>query len=140
MVGAFMDQPSLHTSDCAEKVQTLLTSAELRAIFSLTARWVGARGVNASALLEETPAGSARDWLERRLAIQEFEDEASAKRFIERAIPRLDKARIARETKRLKREFLEARRAGDHTRAEALMRQMNDSFRSARSAGTEAER
>lgn len=141
LVGAFLDQPSLHATDCAEKVQPVLTSAELRAIFVLTARWVGARGVDASEILREFPEGSsARHWLERRLAVQEFEDEASAKRFVERAAPKLERDAIARETKRLRREFLEAKRAGDDVRAEALMRQMNESFRSAQRAGSEAER
>jgi len=140
LVGAFLDQPSLHATDCAEKVQRVLTSAHLRAIFSLTAQWAGARGVDASALLDEIPDGSAREWLVPRLARQTFEDEASAQRFIERAVPKLERDRIARETKRLKREMLEARRAGDDARAEALMRQMNESFRSAGRAGTEGER
>lgn len=140
LVGAFLDQPGLHADECARTVQPLLTSAELRAIFLSTARWVGARGVDASELLKDFPEGSsARHWLERRLAVQEFEDEAGAKRFVERAAPKLERDRIARETKRLRREFLEAKRAGDDVRAEALMRQMNESFRGAPRAG-EAER
>ncbi len=140
VVAAFLDQPALHGTECAEKVQSLLTSDDLRAIFSATARWVGARGVDAAVLLDETPEGSGRDWLERRLAVQEFEDETSATQFIERAIYKLDHDRIARETKRLRREFLEAKRAGDDERAEALMRQMNESFRSAPRPGAEAKR
>ena len=74
-----------------------------------------------------------------RLARQEFEDEASAKRFIERVVPKLEKDHIARKHRRLKREFLEAKRGGDDARAEALMRQMNESFRSAKRTGPEAE-
>jgi len=140
LVAVFLDQPSLHGAECAEKVHSLLTSDELRAIFSLTARWVGARGVDAAVLLEETPEGSGRDWLERRLAVQEFEDETSATRFIERAVQKLDRDRVSRETKRLRREFLEAKRAGDDVRAEALMREMNESFRSAPHSGAEAKR
>lgn len=140
LVGAFLDVPSLHGASSAEKVQQLLTSDDLRAIFLATTRWVGARGVDASALLGEVPAGSAREWLERRLVVQEFEDEASAGRFVERVVSRLEKDHISRENKRLKREFMEAKRAGDDARAEALMRQMNESFRSASRSGTDAER
>lgn len=140
LVGAFIDQPHLHESGCAEKVQTLLTSDDLRAIFSLTARWVGARSVDASALLDEIAedqGGPFRDWLERRLAVQEFEDEASAEQFIERVVPKLERKHIAREDKRLKREFREAKRAGDEERAVALMRQMSDAFRGAGRSGAE---
>lgn len=140
LVGVFLDLPNLHGSECAEKVQRLLTSDDLRAIFLATTRWVGARGVDASALLEEVPAGSAREWLEGRLAVQEFGDETSARRFIERVVPKLERDHIARVNKRLKHEFLEAKRVGDDARAEELMRRMNESFRSARRTGTEAER
>ncbi|MEQ8456161.1 MAG: DNA primase [Sandaracinaceae bacterium] len=138
MVGAFIDHPALHEpangaeSSCAEKVQELLTSADLRAIFHATTRWVGSRGIDAAALLEEVSEdSSARDWLERRLAVQEFEDETSARRFIERVVQKLERDRVARENKRLSREILEARRAGDDERADALMRQKSQLFRSA---------
>ncbi|MBX3268893.1 MAG: DNA primase [Sandaracinaceae bacterium] len=140
IVGAFLDQPSLLGTDCAERVQPLLTSAELRAILVSTARWAGARAVDAPALLEEHSESPARRWLERRLAVQEFEDETSARRFVERAAPKLERDRVARETQRLRREFLEAKRAGDDVRAEALMRQMNESFRGAPRTGSEVER
>jgi len=134
LVGAFIDHPSLHEHDrsCAEKVQELLTSDDLRAIFHATTRWVGSRGIDAAALLEEVSEDSpAREWLERRLAVQEFEDETSARRFIERVVQKLERDRVARENKRLSREILEARRAGDDERADALMRQKSQLFRSA---------
>ena len=109
-----------------------MTSADLRAIFHATTRWVGSRGIDAAALLEEVSEdSSARDWLERRLAVQEFEDETSARRFIERVVQKLERDRVARENKRLSREILEARRAGDDERADALMRQKSQLFRSA---------
>ncbi len=139
VLGAFIDQPKLHQSDFAEKIHGLLTDADLRAIFAATARWASARGVDASELLQlpglAEGDGPVRDWLERRLAVQEFEDESSAARFIERAIPKLERDRVARKNRRLKREFLEAKRAGDDARADALMREMSESFKSARSAG-----
>ena len=140
LVSAFLDQPSLHASECAEKVQPLLTSAQLRAIFLLTAQWVGARGVDAAALLGQVPEGSARDWLERRLAIQEFEDEEGARRFVERAAQKLERDRIGRETKRLRDELREAKRAGDDQRVQVLMRQITESFRRATPTGADVER
>ncbi len=129
LVGAFLDQPNLHRSDCAEKVQELLTSAELRAIFALTTRWVGSRGVDASALLDELARGPARTWLERRLAVQYFEDEASALRDVQSVLARLTRKRAERERKQLRRQILEAGRAGDEARAEELTRRLMDRFR-----------
>ncbi len=129
LVGAFLDQPGLHRSGCAEKVQELLTSAELRAILALTTRWVGSRGVDASALLDELGRGPARTWLERRLAVQYFDDEASALRDVERVAAELSRMRAKRERKHLEREILNARRAGDEARAEELTRLLMDRFR-----------
>lgn len=138
LVGAFLDQPALHAeSDCAEKVQGLLTSADLRAIFSLTRRWVGSRGIDAAALLGELESdNTAREWLERRLAVQKFEDEASARSYVDRATAKLARERAKRDGKLLNRQILEAQRAGDMERAEALRRQSMDLFRSAARGGT----
>lgn len=124
LVEAFLDQPGLHASGSAEKVQELLTSADLRAILSLTARWVGSRGVDAPALLDELGDRPARAWLERRLAIQEYPDEASALRAVEVLSAQLERRRAKAERDRLRREILEARRGGDHARAEKLMHQV----------------
>ena len=132
LLGAFLDHPSLHESDKAEKVQELLTSDDLRAIFTLTARWVGSRGVDAARLLSDIEEdNSAREWLERRLAVQEFEEATDAERFAERAIENLERRRVARENKRLSREILAARRAGDDERADDLTRQKVDLYKSA---------
>jgi DNA primase len=139
MVGAFLDQPNLHRSACAENVHELLTSAELRAIFALTARWVGSRGIDASALLEEIADGtSAREWLERRLVVQKYEDEASAERAVHTGLRTLARKRFKRDDRRLSREIMEARRAGDDARAEALTRQKLELFRSASSLTTQS--
>lgn len=138
LVEAFLDQPNLHASGVAEKVQELLTSADLRAILSLTARWVGSRGVNAPALLEELGDRPARAWLERRLAVQEFDDEASALSAVEVISARLLRERAKVERDRLRREILDARRSGDSARAERLTRQVMelDRFRGAPRADT----
>ncbi|MGE3631969.1 MAG: toprim domain-containing protein, partial [Sandaracinaceae bacterium] len=138
VVGAFLDQPGLHASGLTEKIHEVLTGQDLRAILATTARWVGARAVNASELLAAdflAPHGEdapIRKWLTKRLAVQEFADEASAARFVERAIPKLEHERVARRNKRLKRDYLEAKRAGDDSRADELMREMSELFKSAR--------
>lgn len=129
LVGAFLDQPGLHASGCAEKVQDVLTSDDLRAILALTTRWVGSRGVDASALLDQLGPRPARTWLERRLAVQYFEDEASARRDVDRVLAELTRKHATRDRKLLEREILEARRAGDEARAEDLTRQLMDRFR-----------
>lgn len=130
LVGAFLDQPSLHASGCAEKVHELLTSTDLRAILSLTAQWVGSRGVDAAVLLDELGDSPARVWLERRLALQDFEDDASAQSFVERALALMEEQSLDRERKRLRREFQEAKRMGDQERADALWRRISEMHRS----------
>ena len=114
----------------------LLTSADLRAILSLTQRWAGARGIDATAMLGDLGESPARDWLERRLAVQVFEDEASAQSFVERAILLMDEQRLERERKRLRREFQEAKRVGDHERADALWRRISEVHRGSPRRGT----
>ena len=132
-----MDFPTLHESGCAESVQRLLTSDHLRAIFRVTAQWVGARGVDASALLDEIDDDNpARGWLESRLALQAHANEAEALRTVERVLHKLERDRFKREDRRLKREILEARRAGDDERAEELTRRMMELFRSARASAS----
>lgn len=136
VVGAFLDHPGLHTSDCAEKVHGLLTSADLRAILSLTQRWAGSRGIDATALLNELGDSPAREWLERRLVHQVFDEEAGARSFVERALVRMEDQRLGRERKRLRREFQEAKRMGDHERADALLRQISELDRRSLRRGT----
>lgn len=131
-----MDHPGLHTSDCAEKVHGLLTSADLRAILVLTQRWAGSRGIDATALLNELGDSPAREWLERRLVHQVFDEEAGARSFVERALVRMEDQRLGRERKRLRREFQEAKRMGDHERADALLRQISELDRRSLRRGT----
>lgn len=137
LVGAFVDHPSLHGSECAEKVHELLTSAELRAIFSLTARWAGSRGVDASAWLEELVDNPAREWLERRLVVPTFVEEASARQEVELVSAKLALDRAKRDRSRLEQEIRDARREGDDARVFDLMRQMTelDRFRNAARRG-----
>jgi DNA primase len=135
VVGAFIDWPSIHTEPVAERARALLTSAELRAILERTAEWAETRGVRASALLHELEDGPARTWLEHRLAVQHFEDAASARGFVERALPSLERDRAKEEQRRIRAELNDARRSGDDERAASLMRRMNDLFQSAGRAG-----
>lgn len=137
LVGVFLDHPSLAKSDCAEKVQEFLTSESLRAIFLATVRFVDSRGVDASALLAEFGASPARTWLEGRLAVQHFQTVGDAESFLRRTLPVLQRRGALAQQRRLNREILLARRAGDDARAEALTRQMSEVFRRAGRVGTE---
>jgi DNA primase len=164
LVGAFVDQPSLHHSECAQKVHGLLTSADLRAIFSLTTRWAGSRedasawlqALAESGVLGEDGLGengvlgegkqleddTAREWLERRLVAPTFVDEASARQEVELVSAKLELDRAKRDRGRLEQEIRDARRAGDDARVFDLLRQMTelDRFRAAARRGTVGKR
>lgn len=81
-------------------------------------------------LLDELGDSPARVWLERRLALQDFEDDASAQSFVERALALMEEQSLDRERKRLRREFQEAKRMGDQERADALWRRISEMHRS----------
>jgi len=137
LVGAFLDQPSLFASPPGEKVPGLLTSADLRAIFAATPRFVGSRGVDASALLAEFVESAARGWLENRLAVHTFQDEASARDFLDKTLPVLFRRMAKKERTELKRSVLEAGRAGDQDRVNELMRRIDELDQRAKRGGTE---
>ncbi|MBZ0115969.1 MAG: hypothetical protein K8H88_03160, partial [Sandaracinaceae bacterium] len=128
LVGALLDQPSLLASHDLEKIQELLTSDDLRTILRSAARLVGMRGVDASALLTEVGESAARDWLEKRLAVQNFDDEASARVAISRMLTVLTRRAYQRKRKELERELLRARRAGDEEQVVALSRRIGQLY------------
>jgi hypothetical protein len=135
VVGAFLDSPTLFSQPEAEIVQDLLTSPDLRAIFSTAARMGQDRGVvDAAALLAEVGEGPARGWLEERLSIENY-DERAARAMLQRALPLLRKQAVERELPRLADEALEARRTGDHERAEELTRHRERVLQSIKSIG-----
>lgn len=128
VVGAFLDHPVLTSSGLAKKVQEVLTSADLRAILALATRYAPTRAVDASAILTEVGDSPASDWLKRRLAIQQFATKAEAESYLERALVKLMQDSARREIRRLRREVLEARRAGDEERIGELMRELTTRF------------
>ncbi|MEO0325279.1 MAG: toprim domain-containing protein, partial [Myxococcota bacterium] len=122
VVGALLDAPELLASRAAE-VQDLLTSPDLRAILRDASRQVVERGrVEAAALLEMAEENGAVGWLERRLVVQRY-DAPQAAELLDEALPRLRKNIREQRARALRREILEARRLGDHERANALSRE-----------------
>jgi DNA primase len=134
LVGCLLDQPAAFEGGIAEKVPELLTSREMEAIFRAALRLASVHGtLDASSLLaaverDGVGEGPARRWLEERLAVQTF-DAASAKTFLETAIPLLRKQQIEREQRELMRRIQEALREGDQDLAAELMRLRDALFR-----------
>jgi replicative DNA helicase len=134
LVGCLLDQPEAFEAAVAEKIPELLTSREMEAIFRAALRLASVHGtVDASSLLAEVEKdgvgdGPARRWLEERLAIQTF-DAASAKSFVETAMPLLRKQQIEREQRELMRRIQEALREGNQELAAELMKLRDALFR-----------
>lgn len=123
IVGAFLDVPALFGEPEFENVQSLLTSSDLQAIFHAAARLGRERGtLDVAALLAEVGDSAARGWLEERLSIENF-DEREARAMLQRALPLLRKQEAERQLPRLAELAMEARRAGDHDRADELTRE-----------------
>ena len=122
VMGALLDVPELLASRGTE-FQDLLTSPDLRAILRGASRQVVERGrVEAAALLEMAEGNGAVGWLERRLVVQRY-DAPNATELLDEALPRLRKNIREQRARALRREILEARRLGDHARADALSRE-----------------
>jgi DNA primase len=134
LVGCLLDQPEAFEATVAEKIPELLTSREMEAIFRAALRLASVHGtVDASSLLAEVEKegvgdGPARRWLEERLAVQTF-DAASAKSFVETAMPLLRKQQIEREQRELMRRIQEALREGNQELAAELMKLRDALFR-----------
>jgi DNA primase len=129
-VAACLDQPALLSSSEAEHLDTLLTSGDLRVILRTAARMVEMRGVvDASALVAAIGEGPARAWLEERLSVQTFDDEAGAKSFLGTALRLLHRRRIEREIRALDPRIREALREGDTERATELIRRRDELYR-----------
>ncbi len=126
LLHAILDNPDLFASEDAKKLEKLLTSPELRAIFLSAARMVDMRGVvDAAALLTECADNAALSWLEDRLAIQKYDADAAG-RALRDGVPRLAKQGIERELDRLAGQIHAARRSGDEKRALDLTRQRDE--------------
>jgi len=132
MISVFLDQPVLFSEPVAKELAELLTSAVLQSMFHSAASMVSKLGrIDASSLMEETGDAAAKRWLERRLAIQQY-DESEARRAVRDGLPRLARKKIEEELPRLQSSILDARRRGENALAQELTERHMALFRSAK--------
>jgi len=132
MIAVFLDQPALFAEPVAQELTELLTSEVLQSMFQSAASMVSKIGrIDASVLMDETKEDAAKRWLERRLAIQQY-DESEARRAVRDGLPRLARKKIEEELPRLQRSILDARRRGEDELAQKLTKQHMALFRSAK--------
>ncbi len=131
LMSALIDQPTIVLEGEADKLPSLLTNPELRAIFDSILRMVERIGsLEPTALLEELAHSVLRPWVEERLAVQEY-DLDRARQVLRDGIPRLEQQNIERELPLLQQRIVEARRVGDEARAAGLTREFVELSRSA---------
>jgi DNA primase len=127
LLGALLDKPELFRSQYAENLKELLTVAELQAIFSAAAAQVAERGtLDAPRLLAKLAGNSALAWLQERLSVETYSDDAEAEQVLRRGIPFLAKQNIEGELPRLAQRIQLARQRGDESEAIALTRQRHE--------------
>jgi DNA primase len=132
LLGAILDDPELIRSEEGEKLDELLTSPDLRAIFQATCRMVETRGsVDGPALVAEAAASSAGQWLAQRVVKPRYAS-GEAGEVLRKGIPRLLRERVQKELREVRDEILRARREGDDARAESLLMQRVELERRAR--------
>jgi hypothetical protein len=122
-LGALLEHPELIRKVEAERLVTLLTDSDLRAIFLVTAQMLEQRGeVDALALLEELRGNGAHAWLGGRLSAEPEFDLERAERVLIEGLPLLERDRKNEQRVRLKRDIQIAIQTGDVARAEELSR------------------
>jgi DNA primase len=127
LLGALLDKPELFRSEYAENLKELLTVAELQAIFTAAADQVAERGtLDAPRLLARLAGNEALAWLQERLSVETYSDDAQAEQVLRRGIPFLAKQNIERELPHLARRILLARQRGDESEAITLTRQRHE--------------
>jgi replicative DNA helicase len=127
LLGALLDKPALFRSQYSENVKELLTASELQSIFSAAAAQVAERGtLEAPRLLAHLTGNAALGWLQERLSLEAFSDDAQAEEFVRRGIPLLAKQNIERELPQLAERIRLARERGDETEAITLTRQRHE--------------
>jgi DNA primase len=127
LVGALLDKPALFGSEYAENLKELLTVAELQAIFTAAAAQVADRGtLDAPRLLAQLAGNQALAWLQERLSVETYSDDAQAEQVLRRGIPFLAKQNIESELPRLAQRIQLARQRGDESEAIALTRQRHE--------------
>jgi len=131
LISVLIDQPTLVHHAGVEKLSTLLTSKDLRAIFDSILRMVDRQGsLNVTDLLEELKDNQLRSWLEAKLAVQEHGLD-DARQILDDGLPLLEQKNIEHELPRLQQRIVEARRVGDDALAAGLTREFVELTRSA---------
>lgn len=132
LLGALLDKSALFRSQYAENVKELLTASELQSIFSAAAAQVAERGtLDAPRLLAHLSGNAALGWLQERLSLEAYSDDAQAEEVLRRGIPLLAKQNIERELPQLAERIRLARQRGDETEALTLTRQRHELARHA---------
>jgi len=131
LISALIDQPTLIQGDEAQKLPSLLTNKDLRAIFDSILRMVDSQGsLEVTALLEELQSNQLRPWLEEQLAVQRHSLE-EARQIVCDGLPLLEQRNIERELPLLQQRIVEARRVGDDALAAGLTQEFVELSRSA---------
>ncbi|MDH3200154.1 MAG: DNA primase [Myxococcales bacterium] len=131
LISALIDQPTLIQEEEAQKLPSLLTNKDLRAIFDSILRMVDSQGsLEVTALLEELQSNQLRPWLEEQLAVQRHSLE-EARRIVCDGLPLLKQQNIERELPLLQQRIVEARRVGDDALAAGLTQEFVELSRSA---------
>ena len=131
LISVVIDQPALIQDEEAQKLPSLLTNKDLRAIFDSILRMVDSQGsLEVTALLEELEDNQLRPWLEEQLAVQRH-SLAEARQIFCDGLPLLEQQNIERELPYLQQRIVEARRVGDDALAAGLTREFVELSRSA---------
>jgi len=127
LLGALLDKPALFRSPYAANLKELLTVAELQSIFSAAAAQFEERGtLDAPRLLGQLAGNTATDWLQERLSVEAYSDDAQAEEVLRTRIPFLAKQNIESELPLLAQRIQLARQRGDETEATTLTRQRDE--------------
>lgn len=132
LLGVLLDRPLLFSSPYAPQLEGLLTSPELRAVFSAAAAAARETGaLDLSALFSALHESPALPWLKERLALQPYRDRDDAEQVLQNGLPLLAKRNLEHELSRLREEISQAWRSGDRERAVRLTKQRDELGRSA---------
>ncbi len=127
LLGALLDQPALFSSDLAGNLKELLTTAELRSIFSAAAAQVEEYGaLDASRLLAGLAGNAGLMWLRERLSVETYENRAKAEDLLRRGIPQLHNQQLEHERALLAERIRNARQTGNEELAIVLTKQRDE--------------
>ncbi|MBK8169626.1 MAG: DNA primase [Sandaracinaceae bacterium] len=128
LLGAILDRTELIDTEEAKKVEELLTSPELRAIFSAARRAIVRGAVDATALLALIEGNPLVGWLKERLAFEKYDVE-TARAVLRDGLPRLWASHLSNELAEVKKQVLMATRQGQEDEANGLRERINQLHR-----------